>query len=498
VKHSRFLPVLRRTSALPTRSDARKQTGNKVSVDHSVVLHLLLLLDNRTIGWTIFYSKDFEMTSYRQSNVATALRQRCQTSQVLCPSPKMIHIESILLRSLMILVLIQNILVLPVPVAVVGDFVESAEDSKTESGVEPNSSPPRTTQATTKTFVMGLPKSGSISIHDFIQCMNEREEPSATATADGGGNVKPPNMFVSSAHYCCDPNHGWLEGATPAATMVGNADDTDTTAFPCAQHMVTCGSCLLETMQHNSRLKQQSSLLQSPWQNCGTYNVYSSFHVETSKPFSYFLPQHYTLPHLVQLPRSSTHASADDSFVVTWILNTRGTPDIWATNILHWYSITNRFFNSFRIPYYYYDSSSSKDKISTRLLKAVTKEDLEDDLDLAFERMHNRTDHDRRHQDLIQIYQDHAQKIRQFVQNYNMDRIAQPTKYRGNANIIYPDKIQLYEVNIDDADAAVQLATALGYSNDEPTTAITDCWTYDANKLDNDWNDFSLTTSLSV
>ena len=277
-----------------------------------------------------------------------------------------------------------------------------------------------------RTFVMGLPKSGSHAIHSFIQCMNAEDRPR------------------SSAHYCCDPTRG-----IPASS-----------SFPCPSPSVPCGSCMHDTLVKGS----------GNWSvDCGNYHVYAALAVETTRPYSYFLPQHFMLPYLV--PSEGDHS-------VTWILNTRATPETWATHVAHWYSVTKRLFKAFGVSYYAGDRDTSKVYLPS---PTVTTEQLQDALDISFERMHNRTDHIRRLEALADIYQNHTHKIQQFVQWYN----RQDTK----------KQIQLYHVSVDDALAAPTiLATALGYDTESTASVdrIRQCWTFNVTQFDADWQDFSI------
>lgn len=87
-------------------------------------------------------------------------------------------------------------------------------------------------------ILVGLPSSGSESLHDMFQCLG-----------------------YSSAHHCCD--------------------DTGRTRFPCQRY---CSECLRENI-----LQRKDSLM------CGDFQVYSRFDTETSDPYSWFLPQHFAL-----------------------------------------------------------------------------------------------------------------------------------------------------------------------------------------------------------
>ena len=89
-------------------------------------------------------------------------------------------------------------------------------------------------------FVMGLPRSGSESIHQFFECQG----------------------LSSNHYYCC----------------------SDTDASNCRQ---TCGQCI------HSNLNSSKPM----FENCGSSpDIWSSFDVEVQEPFVWFLPQSFLLP----------------------------------------------------------------------------------------------------------------------------------------------------------------------------------------------------------
>ncbi|GAX29031.1 hypothetical protein FisN_7Hu377 [Fistulifera solaris] len=131
---------------------------------------------------------------------------------------------------------------------------------------------------------VGLPRSGSLAIHQFFACQMAR-----------------------SRHYCCD--------------------SSSKTQFPCNERTIG------ETIHHNA-VNEQPLL-----QNCGddeTTRVFTAMHVESSEPYGYFLPQHFALPLFVK-----------DYPDAVWILPLRHDAATWATSVLHWHSETQRFLASF-------------------------------------------------------------------------------------------------------------------------------------------------------
>jgi hypothetical protein len=241
---------------------------------------------------------------------------------------------------------------------------------------------------------------------------------------------------IRSSHYCCS------RGSEKQASH-GNSNSTDAHApigFPCSGNddsLTTCGACVHRNMRSNRK----------PFQDCGDYQVYSQFDVETGDPFSWFLPQHFTLPLL--------HEAHPDS---TWIINRRGSSKQWATNVLHWYSVTNRLLNSFGIDYYYDAAVAAEQEL--------TQGSLVQEIQRSFARMHNETDHARRLQSLQDVYERHLDKVRTYA--------AQASSQH-----------KLIEINVDEpVRAGDTLAQAFPGMRGE-------CFQFDASVLDNDWRDFS-------
>ncbi|GKY97687.1 hypothetical protein MPSEU_000726900 [Mayamaea pseudoterrestris] len=137
-------------------------------------------------------------------------------------------------------------------------------------------------------IILGLPRSGSLQIHEYFECNNYR-----------------------SAHYCCDA-------------------DSNRTRFPCLEQ--TCGSCV-----HSNLLKEIP-----PFQNCkSNIQVWSQFGVESQDPYAWFLPQEFALSILHKhYPKAK------------WIINARSSSKRWATNVLHWNTDTHRLLTAYNIPYY--------------------------------------------------------------------------------------------------------------------------------------------------
>lgn len=249
----------------------------------------------------------------------------------------------------------------------------------------------------TKIILVGLPRSGSLALYDFFNCHGWK-----------------------SAHYCCGD------------------EDTNRTHFPCPQ--TTCGACVHDNMLHQ----------RPAFDKCSDKNtrVFSQFDVETAEPYAYFLPQHYTLPLLQQ-----------DYPDAVWILNTRDTPARWADNVMHWHSVTQRFFGSF--------ASSPKDN-KPRLAPrphGLSEVDTRLALDKSIERAYNETAHRERHLWMQQVYQKHTRHVLQQAE-------------------LYQKKLVL--VNVDDPQAGEQLARAFGFPEKS------ECWRWNAAVLDDDWKYLTL------
>ena len=286
------------------------------------------------------------------------------------------------------------------------------------AGVEDSSSLGLQVSADSPILILGLPRSGSLALHEFFQCNG-----------------------LHSAHYCCG-------GGTTQKTHFPCDDDTDAP---------TCGSCVHDNLLHH----------RPPFSNCGSYEVYSQFDVETSNDpiYAWFLPQHYCLPLL--------HESYPDAI---WILNTRETPSRWSDSVLHWYSVTQRLLASFQLPYYYElhdnNNNNNNNKDSNEILLAPTHDLTEQQLRGALERSVQRTlndtsAHERRRGLLEQVYRNHTARVRDFVRRY-------PSSHHV-----------LLEINVDDPNVGQVLAQAFaGFASD--------CWKWDAVALDDDWKDLSL------
>ena len=260
-------------------------------------------------------------------------------------------------------------------------------------------------------ILMGLPRSGSLAFHQYFSNCHGK----------------------FSAHYCC-----------------GNQDLQ--TKFPCDEPKDMCGDCVLKNLQNH----------QPAFENCGATStdgnspiqVWSRFDLETSD--AWFLPQHFTLGLL--------HEAYPNA---TWILNTRGSSRQWAESVLHWHSMTRRFFATYNLDLYPSLIPPPPDKSAK-----ISPEELEVEMSMALkERVYNRTEHTRKRIFLERLYQNHTHTIQLWAQQF-------PTH-------------QLIEINVDDEDGTLNTLTSVfGIPKTEEGQDISCQWSCE--HPDDDWKDFSL------
>lgn len=248
-------------------------------------------------------------------------------------------------------------------------------------------------------LLMGLPRSGSEAIHNFFTCNN-----------------------IRSSHYCCD------------ATTTKN--NNPRVKFPCGKEQFTCGSCVLKNMQTE----------RPPLEGCGDYQVWSQFDVETSDPFSWFLPQHYTLPLL--------HEAYPKAPI---ILNRRLKAEDWAESVLHWHSITTRLFESFHLEMILQEDLPP-------VPEEITYESLVQDMQISLNRVMSHKEWNRKRDLLVNIYEQHNDKVRRFARDYHHAFI---------------------EVIVDDPHLGLKLQK-------EFQLISADCWKFNATEYQDDWKNFSL------
>jgi hypothetical protein len=331
----------------------------------------------------------------------------------------------------------------------------SIEQRRNNNNTDPHDDHPPPEGATTidlskPILLLGLPKSGSEALHAFFQCMG-----------------------VTSYHYCCDhdddddPNH--------AFHTTEQLQSTPRTSFPCRHQ--TCGGCIhgnmMKMMQHELSVKHGgvTTRIVDPWLGCGDSStaagttttsskrmvVFSQFDVESQDPFGWFLPQRFALPLL------EAHSGL-------WILNQRSHAPDWATHILHWYSITQRLFTAFNLSYYDDASPLAKASVVVAPTRDLSVDDLKQAFDESLARARNRTDHERRHDQLVQVYQQHERLVQLYAKRHHHALLS-------------------IAVDGDPAEISVALAKALQLDD---LHRARQCWKFDPNEYGADWLDFRL------
>lgn len=272
-------------------------------------------------------------------------------------------------------------------------------------------------------LLMGLPRSGSESIYTFLQCMG-----------------------MDATHYCCD------ETTTTTTT------DLPRNRFPCADR--TCATCLRENIlvRHDAPFHGCSTTATMNNHKIASKHhdiVHTAFDEESADPYSWFLPQHFALP----LLHNTTGL---------WILNRRRSAHEWADHVLHWYSVTRRLLHAFGVNYH----STAATTSTVAPTREYTVQELEQAMQVSQLRAENRTEHERRRQALVDIYERHAERVVDFATRYH-----------------HPYAV----LEIDSATSqatAVQLARLFGFVQKEDLEKAKSCWKLDLKQ--DDWKDVGL------
>jgi hypothetical protein len=263
--------------------------------------------------------------------------------------------------------------------------------------------------------LMGFPKSGSESFHNyFVDCHS-----------------------IKSSHKYCNLHH---------------PDDN--------QHSSLHQLCA--KFVHTNLLARRPM-----FHDCGSYQAYTSFDSESGDPFEWFLPQHFALSQIARIDnnRADQPSSAPSLSSPLWILNVRD-PEKWATNILHWHSATTRFLNSFQINYHSEYYSRNHTPVGVGLREPVDTRFLYQSLEISLDRAHNRTEHERRKNILMDLYRNHTAKVTFYARDHG---------------------IRLLTIHIDEENP-VQITQKLRHALQAFPTIQKDCqWKWDAQQLDNDW-----------
>eukprot|EP00980_Cylindrotheca_fusiformis_P001889 scaffold431_cov103-Cylindrotheca_fusiformis.AAC.8 len=272
-------------------------------------------------------------------------------------------------------------------------------------------------------ILMGFPQSGSDALHEYFECHG-----------------------MQSRHYCCHENY-------PANPR---------TSFPCPDSK-SCGACVLQNLKEGSK---------GAFDGCTTttkrkkkekgIQIWSAFDVETDK--GWFLPQHFAIGLLHQQYPNAV-----------WILNSRASPNDWATSVYHWHSRTRRFLHSFGLN----DGVSEEEPKSVEKphIKAKVKDkDVEADLENAVARESDSNLLARRERIvplLEEIYVNHTRTIHEWGRQFPSHRLV--------------------EIHVDDDASAIRsrLDFAFGqyYSSSQHHQQKCE-WNYQP--PDDDWKNFAL------
>ena len=247
----------------------------------------------------------------------------------------------------------------------------------------------------------------------------------------------------------------------------------------CGADYPTCAHCLAQQWQSSSSwLECLSAVTPTSDDYQPVYMALTRLDVETSKPYSWFLPQHGALEALAFAGNElndnldARHLDASSSTVL-WALTLRSNATVWAESILHWHSVTQRLWHALNIT----SDHDSSDKATLELPHPVTHDQLLQALNASIKRAHDWTLWNRRRQQLVQAYEAHAQRVRATAAKYG---------------------VPLVEMVVDENDTTNNFNkwTSMLHQHGWPT-GRPHCWkgTAVAQQLDNDWRDFSTTSS---
>ncbi len=166
---------------------------------------------------------------------------------------------------------------------------------------------------------------------------------------------------IHTSHYCCC---GSNQTHPPCFDKPKHYNIMNTTVRHPSSSM---GQCVYDNLQAHRPLLE----------DCGSYNFYGQLDAEIGKHVI-FLPQH---DHLLKL-----HEMAPDA---TLLLTLRQSPNDWAKSVLSWFGLGIRFRKTFHLP----------------VAAGISLEEKE----LA----------------LAQLYQNHTQRVRDFVQCYPSHRLIE-------------------------------------------------------------------------
>lgn len=197
--------------------------------------------------------------------------------------------------------------------------------------------------------------------------------------------------------------------------------------------------------------------------------AYAQIDVETSEPYSWFLPQGRQALEALAVPV----ANADDNTspqTTIWILTQRQNATLWATSVLHWHSVTQRLMRALDI------HNNDYDNASLELPFAVTYDQVVQSLQASLDRVHDTRAWQARLTAFEQAYAQHLTHVRKTAKKLGIPLVE----------VIVDGDAEQVEAKLQ-ADLG-QLGVNLSLS---PNTNTRTCWDFDAATLDDDWQDFS-------
>jgi hypothetical protein len=307
----------------------------------------------------------------------------------------------------------------------------------------------------TTILVMGLPRSGSMALYQYFTCRGVRAAHHYCCGSVGSSSSLSRTQFpCHSVHHDEERVAGYNWQTTQGKTTY--------TYYRPAGRTPTCGECLHYNLLHGrSAFARCGEAVPRLENEMDQYRLFAQFDVETPD-LGWFLPQHFALPLLHNHHHNDT----------IWILNYYANATRWAAGVQHWYSITHRLLGSFGHDYH---SPAAQAATSTLLRhgqhKLVTKATLYRHLGLALHRAENGTEHFRRRDLLVQLYQEHLQHVRDYATRHG---------------------IRLVPAVVDDEQHEHYAPVALRKAFSNNADRIDDhCWSFNVSYWDSDWQDFS-------
>lgn len=307
----------------------------------------------------------------------------------------------------------------------------------------------------TPIFILGLPRSGSLALHNYFTCHGQ----------------------LKSVHYCCDDDDDEHDDKND------DGKKSRRTSFPCRSMKQTCGRCILDNIQQEYQQQQRQSndgetvvkknaIPQLNFKKChNSAQVWSQFDVETMD--GWFLPQHFMLGNI--------HNEYPNA---TWILNRRQTSELWAQSIYHWNSMTRRFLTTYQVPLYPTTTISSPTMMNPPDPSAkVTPQQVEEDIVRSLDQhVYNRTEQLRKFYLLKQIYDNHTATVRHWA--------SQRRYFTSSSATASSSTPSFFEINVDEDKSVIlqRLDEFFGYQS--VGTPCNNVWNFES--PNDDWKDMFL------